>query len=219
MRNATDEPAASAGIRAAADLPEPLAVGILQQPGRRSAVPARISLVEQARSGDRVAFERLVEPWIEPAFRIALAILGREADARDATQDALLDAWRNIRRLRDADRFDAWLGRIHVNACRAIGRRRGRSAVREIPLSMLPDPAEPASRGRGLEEESASLDELERVFARLSLDQRTILVLHHLERQPVARIAAVLGIPEGTAKWRLHAARAALERALAEERR
>jgi RNA polymerase sigma-70 factor (ECF subfamily) len=219
MRNATDEPAASAGIRAAADLPEPVAVGILQQPGLRSAVPARILLVEQARGGDHRAFERLVEPWIEPGFRIALAILGREADARDATQDALLDAWRNIRSLRDPDRFDAWLGRIHVNACRAIGRRRGRSAVREIPLSMLPDPDEPASRGRGLEEESVSLDELEHVFARLSLEQRTILVLHHLERHPVARIAAVVGIPEGTAKWRLHAARAALERALEEERR
>jgi len=219
MRNATDEPAAGAGIRAAADLPEPVAVGILQQPGLRSAVPARIPLVEQARAGDRVAFERLVEPWIEPAFRIALAILGREADARDATQDALLDAWRNIRSLRDPDRFDAWLGRIHVNACRGIGRRRGRSAVREISLSMLPDPDEPASRGRDLEEESASADELEHAFDRLSVEQRTILVLHHLERQPVTRIAAVLGIPEGTAKWRLHAARAALERALEEERR
>lgn len=51
--------------------------------------------------------QRLVEPWIEPAFRTALAILGREADARDATQDALLDAWRNMRGLRDPDRFDA----------------------------------------------------------------------------------------------------------------
>jgi len=219
MRNATDESAASAGVSGAADLAEPVAVGILPQAGFHPAIPARVSLVEQARLGDRVAFERLVEPWIEPAFRTALAILGREADARDATQDALLDAWRNMRSLRDPDRFDAWLGRIHVNACRAIGRRRGRSAVREIPLSMLPDPDEPASRGRGLEEESVSLDELEHVFARLSLEQRTILVLHHLERQPVARIAAVLGIPEGTAKWRLHAARAALERALEEERR
>jgi len=219
MRNATDESAASAGVSAAADLGEPVAVGILPQAGFHAAIAARIPLVEQARLGDRIAFERLVEPWIEPAFRTALAILGREADARDATQDALLAAWRNIRSLRDPDRFDAWLGRIHVNACRAIGRRRGRSAVREIPLSMLPDPDEPASRSRGLEEESASIDELEHAFARLSVEQRTILVLHHLERQPVARIAAVLGIPEGTAKWRLHAARAALERALEEERR
>jgi RNA polymerase sigma-70 factor (ECF subfamily) len=219
MRNATEEPAASAGIRAVPDAPDAVAVAILPELGAIPAMPTRILLVEDARRGDRIAFERLVEPWIEPAFRIALAILGREADARDATQDALLDAWRSIRSLRDPERFDAWLGRIHANACRAIGRRRGRSAVREIPLEMLPDPDGPASRGRGLEEESASLNELERVFGRLSVEQRTILVLHHLERQPVARIAAVMGIPEGTAKWRLHAARAALDRALKEERR
>ena len=222
MRNAIDEAVASAGIRAVPDAPDATnaaAAAILPRLDVPPVLSSRVRLVEQAQRGDRVAFERLVEPWIEPAFRTALAILGRDADARDATQDALLDAWRNIRSLRDPDRFDAWLGRIHVNACRAIGRRRGRSSVREIPLSMLPDPDEPASRGRGFDEESASLDELEHVFARLSVEQRTILVLHHLERHPVARIANVLGIPEGTAKWRLHAARAALERALEEERR
>ena len=219
MRNATDESAAGAGIRAVPEPFDAVAVAILPRLDAPPAPPTRVRLVEQARGGDPIAFERLVESWIEPAFRIALAILGREADARDATQDALLDAWRHIRSLRDPDRFDAWLGRIHVNACRAIGRRRGRSTIREISLSMLPDPDEPVSRGRGLEEESASVDELERAFDRLSVAERTILVLHHLERQPVARIAAVLGIPEGTAKWRLHAARAALERALEEERR
>jgi RNA polymerase sigma factor (sigma-70 family) len=217
-----DEAATTASTRTAADVadaPGAFAVAVLPRLDASPVPTTRLRLVEQARSGDRTAFERLVEPWIEPAFRTAFAILGREGDARDATQDALLDAWRNIRSLRDPDRFDAWLGRIHVNACRAIGRRRGRSSVREIPLSMLPYPDEPASRGRGLEEESAAIDELEHVFARLPIEQRTILVLHHLERQPVARIAAVLAIPEGTAKWRLHAARAALERALEEERR
>jgi RNA polymerase sigma factor (sigma-70 family) len=219
MRNATESPVTSAEARALPDAPDAIAIAILPRPEVHAAVSTRVRLAEEARRGDRLAFERLVEPWIEPAFRTALAILGREADARDATQDALLHAWRNIRGLRDPDRFDAWLGRIHVNACRAIGRRRGRSAVREIPMEMLPDPEGPASRSSGPDEASASLDELERVFARLSVEQRTILVLHHLERQPVARIAAVMGIPEGTAKWRLHAARAALESALKEERR
>jgi RNA polymerase sigma-70 factor (ECF subfamily) len=64
----------------------------------------------------------------------------------------------------------------------------------------------------------ADLDALEGAFARLSVDQRTILSLHHLEDRSVADIAAMLGIPTGTAKWRLHAARAALERALETER-
>jgi RNA polymerase sigma factor (sigma-70 family) len=219
MRNATDDPAVSAGIGAAADLAEPIAGGILPQAGSRRALPARIGLVEQARRGDRVAFERLVEPWIEPAYRTGLAILGRDADARDATQDALLEAWRNIRQLRDPERFDAWLGRIHVNACRAIGRRRGRSSVREIAIDAVADPDALRGRQVALDEEAGSLDELERAFDRLSVAQRTILVLHYLEHRPVANLAVRLGVAEGTVKWRLHQARGALARALEEERR
>ena len=219
MRNATDDPAVSAGIGAAADLAEPIAGGILPQAGSRRALPARIGLVEQARRGDRVAFERLVEPWIEPAYRTGLAILGRDTDARDATQDALLEAWRNIRQLRDPERFDAWLGRIHVNACRAIGRRRGRSSVREIAIDAVADPDALRGRQVALDEEAGSLDELERAFDRLSIAHRSILVLHYLEHRPVTDLAARLGVAEGTVKWRLHQARGALARALEEERR
>ncbi|HEX8940358.1 MAG TPA: RNA polymerase sigma factor [Candidatus Limnocylindrales bacterium] len=188
-------------------------------PRDRPAHASRVALVERAMEGDRLAFEWLVEDWIEPAYRTALAILGGDADARDATQEALVQAWRGIRGLRDPGRFDAWLGRIQVNACRGIGRRRGRSSVREIPLSALAGEAEPASPSVGVEEESTSLDELERAFERLSVAERTILVLHHLEAQPVSRIAATLGIPIGTAQWRLHAARQALAKALERERR
>jgi RNA polymerase sigma-70 factor (ECF subfamily) len=182
-------------------------------------MPSRAELVRRARAGDPVAFERLVDRWVEPAFRTALAILGREADARDATQDALLDAWRNIRQLRDPERFDAWLGRIHLNACRTAGRRRGRASVREVSVSFIPEADEPANHQPGLADESADLDELERAFEHLSLPLRTVLVLHHLRYQSIEQIAAVLGIPEGTVKWRLHEARGALARALEEERR
>jgi RNA polymerase sigma-70 factor (ECF subfamily) len=189
-------------------------------PGSRSPglSSTRVRLVEQARGGDRLAFERLIDGWIEPAFRTALAILGHEADARDATQDALLEAWRNIGRLRDPVRFDAWLGRIHVNACRTVGRRRRRVSVREIDMSGLPDPPQPMG-GTLIDEDAVALDELERAFERLAISERSILVLHHLEHRSVASIAEALGIPEGTAKWRLHAARDALAQALEVERR
>lgn len=186
---------------------------------RRSLGGSHPALVERARDGDRDAFEALIEPWVETAFRSAMAILGNEADARDATQDALLHAWRGIRGLRDADRFDAWLGRIHVNACRSIGRRRGRSQVREIPMVELPVADDPPSQAAGPAEEAAGLDELERAFGRLPVEQRSVLVLHHLEHHSVADMANILGAPEGTVKWRLHAAREALARSLGEERR
>jgi RNA polymerase sigma-70 factor (ECF subfamily) len=200
-------------------VPCAVAVGAAQAAVTGPQTLSRIDLVGRARNGDRVAFERLVERWIEPAFRTALAILGREADARDATQDALLDAWRNMRQLRDPERFDAWLGRIHLNACRTAGRRRGRATIHEISVSFIPEMDEPFGRRPGVADESAGLDELERAFERLSLPLRTVLVLHHWQRRSVDEIAAVLAIPEGTVKWRLHEARAALACALEEERR
>jgi RNA polymerase sigma-70 factor (ECF subfamily) len=219
----TEEPttmtAGVSGVASVRDEPCAAAVGVLPAPIFAPQLPARVDLVRRAREGDRIAFERLVDRWIEPAFRTALAILGSEADARDATQDALLDAWRNMRQLRDPERFDAWLGRIHHNACRTAGRRRGRATVHEISVSFIPEPGEPAGRRPGVADESAGLDELERAFERLALPLRTVLVLHHWQRRSVDEIAAVLGIPAGTVKWRLHEARAALARALEEERR
>ena len=182
-------------------------------------VAGREALVERARQGEERAFEALVTPSIEPSFRRVLAILGTEADARDAVQEALLDAWRGIHALRDADRFDAWFGRIVTNACRAIGRRRGRSRVREIRIDLVDDRYPGQGAGTRPEDQDGGLDELERAFERLALPQRAILVLHHLEHRSVEEVAATLGVPSGTVMWRLHRARAALARALEEERR
>ena len=222
MRSPIGDPAATAGPWLEPGPPgptAPVAGRVVDAPADRGAATGRPELAERARAGDRIAVERLVEPWIEPAYRAGLAILGRDADARDAVQDALLEAWRNIRRLRDPDRFDAWLGRIHVNACRAIGRRRGRSSVREIAIDALPDPGGLPGRSVPVDEEWASVDELERAFGRLSIADRTTLVLHYLEHRSVVEVAARLGVAEGTVKWRLHEARNALARALKEERR
>jgi RNA polymerase sigma-70 factor (ECF subfamily) len=186
----------------------------------RVAVTARGVLVERAQAGDRGAFEALLERWLEPSLRAAFVILGNEADARDATQEAFLQAWRDIPRLRDPDRFDAWLSRILVNRCRTLRGNRRRTMVREIHLSALPESDEPAAGedppGEG---GSLSLDAVEHAFRRLSTAQRTILVLHHLQHLPLTDVAAGLGIPVGTAKSRLFAARKALERALEAELR
>ena len=182
-------------------------------------VAGRDVLVGRARRGDEPAFEALVAPCIEPSFRRALAILGNEWDARDAVQDALLNAWRGIHALRDAERFDVWFGRIVLNACRAVGRRRGRSRVREIRIDLVDERYPGRGPGAGPEDQDGGLDELERAFERLPLPQRAILVLHHLEHRSVKEIAATLGVPSGTVMWRLHRARAALAGALEEERR
>ena len=85
-----------------------------------------LSLVERARDGDRHAFDRLVAARLPQTYRLAKAITGHPGDAEDVTQEAFLQAWRNLPRLRSADRFDAWFGRILVNEARMALRRRSR---------------------------------------------------------------------------------------------
>ena len=165
-------------------------------------------LVEAAGRGDHDAFTILVEGRIDHVLRTASAILGNEADARDVVQDAFVSAWVNLPRLRDVDRFDAWLNRIVLNRCRDALRRRQRS--RDVSLDALVLAGEP--------DPDLDLTALNSAFEKLDVRQRHLLVLHHLHHRPVADIARQLGVPVGTVKWRLHAARRALERALEAQR-
>jgi RNA polymerase sigma-70 factor (ECF subfamily) len=178
-------------------------------------------LVEQARNGDREAFDALVRQKVDAVYGTALAILGHEADAQDAVRDAFVAAWRSIRTLRDPERFDAWFGRILVNACRMTLRRR---KVRQIEVhdgsvDGASDGHQRAAPGAPLAELAASADGFDRAFGRLTVDERALLVLRHRDDMPIGDIAAVLGIPAGTVKSRLFSARRALERALAREDR
>jgi RNA polymerase sigma-70 factor, ECF subfamily len=174
--------------------------------------PTRIDLTRLASGGDRDAFERLVASSVDHSFRIARAILGSEADARDATQDAFISAWRDLPNLRNPEQFDAWFRQILVNACRALLRRRMR--VREISLDATIDRPLPEA---AISDQVGDADVLARAFDRLDVDKRALLVLHYLENEPLAAIATALGVPVGTLKWRMSEARAALSRALAAE--
>jgi RNA polymerase sigma-70 factor (ECF subfamily) len=166
-------------------------------------------LVEQAQRGNREAFAILARSRGDVLFGVARRIL-REVDlAEDAVQQTLVTAWRDLPRLRDPDRFDAWLQRILVNACYSESRRQRswRANVRVLPLD-----------GPTGSDEIASFidrDEVERGFRRISPEQRTILVLHHYLGLGLQEIGEVLDIPAGTARSRLHYAHRAM-RALLE---
>lgn len=116
-------------------------------------------LVEQARRGDPAAFVALIEARQAAMTRVAMAILGSRPDAEDALQDALTALLRQLPRLRDTNRFEAWADRILVNACLLVLRRRRRRGVREIAPSSgsAPPAAEPAvADPTSLEESSAT---------------------------------------------------------------
>jgi RNA polymerase sigma-70 factor (ECF subfamily) len=169
------------------------------------------SLIDRARNGDLDAFETIVRARMDAVYRLTSAILGDEADARDAAQETFVLAWRELPRVRDSDKFEAWLQRVAVNAARMTLRARGRRRVREIPSSQVDALAGRAAADDGAVADAARLDA---ALVMLPVDQRAILVLHHLDGRPLVELATILDIPVGTAKSRLFAARRALEAAL-----
>jgi RNA polymerase sigma-70 factor (ECF subfamily) len=174
-------------------------------------------LIRRAQAGDVESFTALITGRVDQLTRTASAILGHEADARDAVAETIATVWRELPRLRDARAFEAWSQRILVHACRRTLRARGRMRVREVGIEAAA--AVPMGRASGLPDGVARRQALERAFERLDADDRALLVLHHLEGRPLADLATILDIPVGTAKSRLHHARAALERAIAREDR
>ncbi len=170
-------------------------------------------LVEQAQQGDREAFAILARTHGDRLMAIAQRILRDVGRAEDAVQQTLVIAWRELPGLRDPDRFDAWLQRLLVNASFAEARRwRTWSAnVRVLPID-----------GPGGPDEAMSVDDrdrLERGFRRLPVDQRAILVFTHYLGLAPAEIAERLGIPEGTARSRLHYAHRAMRAAIEADER
>ena len=164
-------------------------------------------LIGRAQRGDEEAFASLAVAVGDRLHAVAHRIL-RDTDlAEDATQQALLAIWRDLPRLRDAARFDAWSYRLLVRACYAEARR-----VRHWSpnLHIVPTDA-PA------EEDLSSVvdrDQLERGFRRLSIDHRAVVVLHHYLDLPLDSVADVLGVPIGTVRSRLHHAMRGLRAAL-----
>ena len=165
-------------------------------------------LVEQARRGDREAFAVLVHQVSDSLYAVAFRILRDAGLAEDALQNALVLAWRQLPRLRDADRFEAWIHRILVHACydEASRSRNWTASVRVLPVE---GPSSPDHASAVVDR-----DELERAFRRIPVEQRAVFVLHHYLGLPLVEIAELLGIPAGTARSRLHYATQGLRVAL-----
>ena len=168
-------------------------------------------LVARAQRGDVAAFEELLRTRLDKLFRTACGILGNPAEAEDAAQDACIAAWQKLPSLRDTDRLDAWLGRVLLNACRM--RLRSRRRVREIAMDDSRSLGDMPDHSR-MTERAEDVDRVARALDRVSAEDRALLLMHHVHEERVETIAATLGIPTGTVKWRLSRARHAVQRAL-----
>ena len=169
-------------------------------------------LVERARRGDREAFSVLAAGAVDRLYAIARMVLRDTELAEDATQEALVRAWRDLPTLRDVERFDAWLYRLIVRASADIGRHRRRWRAE---VAMLPQEPSEADHTSAL----ADRDQIERGLRRLTDAQQTILVLHFYVGLSPSETADALEIPVGTAKSRLHYAIEALRAVMAADAR
>jgi RNA polymerase sigma-70 factor, ECF subfamily len=160
-------------------------------------------LVDRAKKGDKEAFASLVLAMGDRLYSVAYGILRDATRAEDAVQQAFLNAWREIPRLRDASRLEAWLFRLVVNACYTELRhtRRWQPGLRLV----TDHDTGPATDDAQLS--VARRDELERAFRHLSVEHRAVLVMHHYLGLSAAEIGESLRLSPGTVRSRLHYAR------------
>jgi RNA polymerase sigma-70 factor, ECF subfamily len=168
------------------------------------------TLVVRAQRGDHGAFERLATETA-PGLDVVARLITRDPErAKDAVQEALVRAWRDLPTLRDPDRFEAWQRRLLVHACTDVLRR-----VRRWSIEVELHDVHPA--GVDLATGIANRDAIERAFRSLDPDLRAVIVLHYYTGLTLPDVADSVGIPVGTAKSRLHTARRALEQAMEAE--
>ncbi|HUG47803.1 MAG TPA: RNA polymerase sigma factor [Candidatus Limnocylindria bacterium] len=158
------------------------------------------TLVERARGGDRDAFAVLARAAAARLDAAARLILRDRELARDAVQEALIRAWRDLPGLRDPERFDAWLHRLIVHAAIDEVRRRGRRVI-EVTLKPIDVRSSQDDIGRLVDR-----DELDQALSNLTPEHRALVVLHYYLGMPLPDAAASLGISLGAAKSRLHRA-------------
>lgn len=170
-------------------------------------------LVVRAQRGDVDAFSALTVGRTGRLYATARLILRDDDRAADAVQDALFEAWRNLRALRDPDRFDAWLHRVLVHSCYRAAKRDRARVVAEIRVAQDGDTTADTQRA------VAQRDQLERAFRRLTTDQRTVLVLRHYVGLTLVEAADAMGVPLGTFQSRLNRATQAMRASLEADER
>jgi RNA polymerase sigma-70 factor, ECF subfamily len=177
--------------------------------------PPDDALIAAAARGDRTAFDVLVQRHMARAWRIALRVTGNHADAEDAVQDAFVSALRALNGFESGRPFAPWLARIVLN--RALNLRRSETlrACEALPHGLVAPGVSPLEAAERAELRA----ELRRAIAALPEPRRRIVELFELDRFTSREIGDIVGLAEGTVRWHVHEARAALRDALAPFRR
>jgi RNA polymerase sigma-70 factor (ECF subfamily) len=173
-------------------------------------------VLDAARRGDRRALETLLTGHYDRVHALCRRMLGNEADALDAAQDALLSAVRSIARFDGRSSFGTWIYRIATNACLDELRRRRRRPIVGLPGDLDDDWGDsvgrPAFGGRGRDpaDEATAHVDVDAALRQLAPEHRVALVLRDVCDLTYDEIAVVLDVPIGTVRSRIARGRAAL---------
>jgi RNA polymerase sigma-70 factor, ECF subfamily len=173
--------------------------------GARMAASEEQAIIARAKAGDRVAYERLIEPTMLAATRLAYAMLRDRTEAEDVFQESAIRAWSRLRNLRDGSPFQPWFIGIVANQCREVRRSRWWQLVR-VPT---------ANRAQIIDEAAwLESQDLRRAVELLPFDQRVAVLLHFHLDMPLSDVAIALGISVAGAKKRINRALKRLRPAL-----
>lgn len=167
-------------------------------------------IVERALTGDAEAFGEIVQRWERRIFALTYGMLGREDEARDATQETFLAAFRNLRGFRGEAKVSSWLHRIAVNQCITRQRRakvRSESALedeqeKQAERFATPVDHSPVTLVEGRQETAA----VRRAINSLPVELRQVVIMKEFEELTFREIADVLDLPLSTVKSRLYTA-------------
>jgi RNA polymerase sigma-70 factor (ECF subfamily) len=166
--------------------------------------------LRDALAGDPAAFDALLAPLLDPAYRLATVLLGDRVEAEDVVQEAALKAWSRLRQLRgDRSRLRSWFLAIVANECRMARRRPWWSVLRLRDVG---------GESGGSPEDRAVRDvDLQRAIGRLPAEDRLALFSYFYLDLPLDEAARVMGVPLGTAKSRIYRAARRLRPDVAQE--
>ena len=178
-------------------------------------------LVQRTRSGDRHAFEDLVERYQRKAYHIAFDFTRNREEAKDLSQEAFLKAYTNIKNFDGRSGFYTWFYRILVNLCLDFRRKTNRRPTAEFDETSehAIEPSHHANRPVAPDKQVFAGQisrKVEAALAALPPKQRTAFVLKNHQGLSIKEIAATMEAAEGTVKVHLHRAVASLRESLAD---
>jgi RNA polymerase sigma-70 factor (ECF subfamily) len=174
-------------------------------------------IIERTLRGEHDAFNLLVYRWERQIYGLTLRMLGRDDEAKDATQDTFISAYRNLSKFRGEAKFSSWIYRIALNICNTKLRGRPKNVVsieEQQEASGFELAADCADLADGIQKAQVT-EHVRRALQGLPPDMRQVIVMKEYEGLKFSEIAEILGIPISTVKTRMYTGLGELRKRLA----